>query len=52
MKTNFNIYLTKEQFNNELEQDITILRYPSKRKRFYVCKKESDNSIINVFIKN
>lgn len=45
------IHLTKDEFSNELEKKLTILREPSKRKRFYLCRNEFDNSLINVFIK-
>ena len=51
MKT---VYLSQEQFEKDLEICLTILNYPSKTRKFYVCeyysaslRKETIKVIIN-----
>ena len=48
------VYLTIEQFNKELEDCLTIVREPSKRKPYYICEYISPalyESIVHIYIK-
>jgi hypothetical protein len=47
------VYLTIDQFNKDLEDCLTIVSEPSKRKPYYVCQYVSPalyKSIVYVFI--
>ena len=35
------VYLSKEQFEKDLDSCLTIIDYPSKRKPYYVCEHTS-----------
>ena len=41
MKTLQDVYLSKEAFEKDLDECLTIITYPSKRKPFYVCEHTS-----------
>ncbi len=32
------VYLSIEQFENDLEYSLTILKYPNKKNKFYLCE--------------
>jgi hypothetical protein len=54
MKTLQAVYLSQEAFDKDLEECLTIITYPSKRKPFYVCEHISAalyKSKVNVYIK-
>jgi len=54
MKTLQDVYLSQEAFDKDLEECLTIITYPSKRKPFYVCEHISAalyKSKVNVYIK-
>ena len=38
MKTLQDVYLSQEAFDKDLEDCLTIISYPSKRKPYYVCE--------------
>ena len=48
------VYLTIDQFNKDLEDCLTIVREPSKRKLYYICLHTSPfppyKSIVHIFI--
>ena len=48
------VYLTIDQFNKDLEDSLTIVREPSKRKPYYTCLYTSPfapyKSIVHVYI--
>ena len=37
MKTYKTIYLSREEFENKLENELTIISYPNKKRRYYIC---------------
>jgi hypothetical protein len=37
MKTDKPIYLSREDFENKLENELTIVYYPNKKRRYYIC---------------
>ena len=43
------IYLTPQDFNNALDNYLTIVSYPENRMPYYVCKNQE--SIVHVYIK-
>jgi len=48
------VYLTKEEFEKDLEVCLDIINYPSKQRPYYVCKYTSAalyKSIVKVYIK-
>ena len=49
------VYLTIEQFNKDLEDSLTIVREPSKRRPYYICLYTSPfalyKSIVHIYIK-
>ena len=54
MKTLQAVYLSQEAFDKDLEECLTIITYPSKRKPFYVCEHISAalyKSKVKVYIK-
>jgi hypothetical protein len=38
MKSLKGVYLLQEQFDKDLETCLTIIKYPNKKKPFYVCE--------------
>jgi hypothetical protein len=48
------VYLSKEEFENDLEICLTILDYPNSKNKFYVCEYISaslNRKTIRIFIK-
>jgi hypothetical protein len=48
------VYLTREQFDKDLETCLVIITYPSKKKPYYICHHLSaslERRIVNVYIK-
>ena len=47
------IYLTKEQFNSQLEIHLLIISEPKKRKPYYVCESTTKRckKIVHIYIK-
>lgn len=37
MKTDKTIYLSREEFENKLENEFTITYYPNKKRKYYIC---------------
>ena len=47
------VYLSIEQFDKDLENDLTIIKEPTKRKPYYVCECASasiSKSIVHIYI--
>jgi hypothetical protein len=47
------LYLSKEIFDNELENNLLIINYPSSRRPYYLCEKSASTQEkvkIRVFI--
>ena len=32
------VYLSKEQFEQDLENHLTIIKYPNRRRKYYICE--------------
>ena len=53
LKTTKNLYLTKEEFDKDLEICLVIINEPSKQRPYYVCEYTSAalyKSIVKVYI--
>lgn len=53
MKQLQDVYLTQEAFDKDLDECLTIMGYPSKRKPYYVCEHISSGlhkSKVNVYV--
>ena len=46
------VYLTQEEFDRDLDDCLTIINYPSRTRKYYVCEYTSDaKSIVHIYIK-
>ena len=55
LKTTKDVYLTKEEFNKDLDICLVILNEPSRQKPYYVCEYTSPalyKTIVHIYIKN
>ena len=55
MKQLQDVYLTQEAFDKDLDECLTIISYPSKRKPYYVCEHISaglHKRKVNVYVNN
>jgi hypothetical protein len=55
MKTLQDVYLTKKEFNKDLEDCLTIISYPTKKTPYYFCEHISAalyKSNVKIFLKN
>ena len=53
MRTLDDVYLSMEQFEKELDYCLTIIEYPSKAQKYYVCEHISaalERSQVKVFV--
>ena len=50
MKADKTIYLSREDFENKLENEFTIVYYPNKKHKYYICIENLLKSI-KVYIK-
>ena len=50
MKADKTIYLSREDFENKLENELTIVYYPNKKRKYYICI-ENHLKSIKVYIK-
>ncbi len=49
------VHLTKEQFEIDLENCLTIIKYPNKKRKYYVCEHINAALVkreVKIFIKN
>lgn len=52
MKKLKNVYLSKEEFEKYLDDCLTIINYPSKTRKYYVCEHTRLRSKVRVSINN
>lgn len=51
MKTDKTIYLSREDFENKLENEFTIIYYPNKKRIYYICHDIENILNIKVYVK-
>ena len=49
--TETTMYLSRENFENKLEKELTIVSYPNKKMKYYICQDvENLNQTIRIYV--
>lgn len=50
MKIDKTMYLSRENFENKLEKELTIVSYPNKKMKYYICQDIDLNQTIRIYV--